>query len=185
MAKYKALKEFEVGPEESHTVYEQGVVFEDTNVHLDIPTLLADGSIELVEEAPMPPMIDYVVVKGPLAIPEGEVFQTGNVVTLVEGDTFAQDAIKLGLIMAKADHDALPKEVVTGTFSPNAGAPTIPPVAGSVEPRKRYRGVALMSDTMRTVGAQTFHHIRTEDGHEYDLTDAEYVEVQMSYPPQK
>lgn len=49
---YKALKNFEVGPEESHTLYEVGAIFEDTNVYLDIPTLIADGSIEAVQQVP-------------------------------------------------------------------------------------------------------------------------------------
>lgn len=65
-------------------------------------------------------------------------------------------------------------------------APTTPAVVGGVEPRPRYRGQVILVDGPRTLGSQTFHHIRTEDGHEYDLTDAEYAgEVHVSYPPVK
>lgn len=53
------------------------------------------------------------------------------------------------------------------------------------EPRLRYRGQLVLSESERTVGAQTFKHIRIADGSEYDMTDREYAtEVRMSYPPE-
>ncbi len=52
------------------------------------------------------------------------------------------------------------------------------------EPRKRFRGQIVVSESDRTVETQTFHHIRIADGSEYDLDDREYNgEVHISYPP--
>lgn len=54
------------------------------------------------------------------------------------------------------------------------------------EPRLRYRGQLVLSESERTVGKQTFRHIHIADGSEYDLTDLEYkTEVKMAYPPVK
>jgi hypothetical protein len=88
-----------------------------------------------------------------------------------------------------------PAENTTG--SSNAPAPEsakpevgaaediIPPVADG-EPRLRYRGQVVLSESERTVGRQTFKHIRIVDGSEYDLTNEEYAnEVKLSMPPAK
>lgn len=58
--------------------------------------------------------------------------------------------------------------------------------ASPTEPRLRYRGQLVLEETDRTVGAQTFKHIRLGDGSELDMTDREYnAEVHLSYPPTK
>ncbi len=180
MQKYKVIN--------GHTVITPDEVTHTTDEVLELDPesdltkgWLENGYIELVIDAPLPTMIDYVVVQGPFTNANGEVFQTGNAVQFPEGSELADMAIKEGLIMTKTDHDNLPKDQTTSSV----GAPTTPTVAGNTEPRLRYRGKIVLVDGSRTVGAQTFHHIRVEDGSEYDLTDLEYqTEVVMAYPSQ-
>lgn len=187
MNKYKVLQEFSTGPEEAKVIYEVGAIIELDPAKDDVVSLSEHGMIEAVvdevkdEEVKEPVLVDYVVVNGPFANQQAEVFQTGNAIQFPEGDEFAANAVQAGLIMTKAAHDALPpkEEKVE-----EAAAPTAPAVAGSTEPRKRYRGKIVLVESDRVVGAQTFKHIRTEEGHEYDLTAAEYqTEVIVSYPP--
>lgn len=160
------------------------VDLQDENVKTIVDALVAEGSLVEIVDAPPAVLVDYVVVQGPVSNPEGEVFQTGNALQLPEGDIFAEDMVKAGLIMTKEEHDKLPKEVPAAAAS-SVGAPTTPSVAGSTEPRPRYRGQVVISDGMRTVGVQTFHHIRLADGSELDLTAREYsTEVKVSYPPE-
>lgn len=100
----------------------------------------------------------------------------GIVVEVVEENPIAQTQVP-----GTPDATITPEpvvEVVTETVP----AEEIP--SASAEPQKRYRGQLVLSDTMRTVGEQTFHALRLEDGTEMDLTDAEYVEVHVSYPPE-
>lgn len=41
-------------------------------------------------------------------------------------------------------------------------------------PKKFYRGSLIVEESPRTVGAQTFQHIKIAEGHELDLTEDEY-----------
>lgn len=126
-------------------------------------------------------MIEYIVVKGPVAKvhrtsedadPVTEVYQTGNVITFAEGDPLAASFISEGMIHLKVD---APKE--------NTTAPAMPT---EEEPRKRYRGKLVLTDGFRMVGVQQFRHLRLEDGTTLDLTEDEYQgEVKLSFPPLK
>jgi len=44
----------------------------------------------------------------------------------------------------------------------------------AVVPQKFYRGSLIVSEEPRTVGAQTFQHVKTVEGHDFDLTEDEY-----------
>jgi len=180
MKKYKVLQDLEIKDEKDPLFgsHAPGSVIEMEDAQAAL--FIEHGIIELEPvEPPAPPvMVDYVVLKGPFANPEGEVFQTGNDIKLPENDKFASDAVTAGLIVLKSEYVAPPKPAVSAT-------PTTPAVAGATEPRLRYRGHVVISDGKRSVGRQTFHHIRTDEGHEYDLTPAEYAaEVKLAYPPQ-
>lgn len=122
--------------------------------------------------------ISYEVVQGPIATPEGVELQTGDILERVAGDDFAQGMLDAGIIKVFGSTDPAEQAVPE---------PLAAPVETNTnkEPRKRYRGHIVEVDGMRTVGEQTFHHIRCEDGAEYDLTDLEYHEVVVSYPPQQ
>lgn len=54
------------------------------------------------------------------------------------------------------------------------------------EPRLRYRGKVVVSESERTVGTQTFKHIRLDSGEELDILPSEYAGVvYVAYPPVK
>lgn len=145
-------------------------------------------SIQDPNAAPPPIMVDYIVmVEDGVYAKNGEVFQKGNLIQFADGD---QDAVALladKSIMLKSDFDALPKTapVTTPPVAPPGVAVASISKDPNAEPRKRYRGHVVISESQRTVGAQTFNHIGIADGTEYDLTDKEYAaEVHVSYPPQ-
>lgn len=48
------------------------------------------------------------------------------------------------------------------------------PSAEAATPKKYYRGSLIISEEPRTVGAQTFQHIKTVEAHDFDLTEDEY-----------
>lgn len=54
-------------------------------------------------------------------------------------------------------------------------------VPAPAESFKLYRGSRILSEEPRTVGAQTFQHIKTVEGNDFDLTEEEYSkEVTLS-----
>lgn len=155
---------------------------EDYTVTENDTALLAAGLkvgdvVPMPKKAPEPKMIKYTVVKGPIANAQAEVFQTGNDIEFEEGSELATTFLADGVI------------VPFGTAPANTAAVAPkPPVeagaTGDVEPRKRYRGQIVLAESDRTVGTQTFKHIRLADGSEQDLTEREYnAEVHISYPP--
>lgn len=171
-----------------------GAIVVDEKAHIAGEVVELDSNSDVTKEwlknefiklyvAPIPEvkkLIKYEVVNGPIADPEGETFQTGNIIMRDEGDAFAEGMLTAGIIK------------VYGTEAPAGGAAAAAPLQAPVEtdaggePRKRYRGHVVLIDDMRTVGTQTFHHIRCDDGAEYDLTALEYKsEVKMAYPPEK
>lgn len=79
-----------------------------------------------------------------------------EVVAVPEGATVVMEE-------AKAD-------VLDETPAETAAAPS----AENVAPNKYYRGSLIISEEPRTVGAQTFQHIKTGEGRDYDLTEDEY-----------
>lgn len=185
MQKYKVLKSFinpwgtavTPGTDSDAFVLFIDVEAADPKIGPAIATLIAEGAIELVPEAPAPAIIKYEVVKGPIAIPGADTYQTGNVMEFPEGDPLAASLLETGAI------------VVFGTIVPvkdvgNITAPVKPGTINDSEPRKRYRGQIITAESDRTVGEQTFKHIACADGTEYDLTNKEYKgEVHVSYPP--
>lgn len=70
-----------------------------------------------------------------------------------------------------APEPVAPTEVVEEEKIEEPVAPT--EVAESI-PVRLYRGSVILSEEPRTVGAQTFRHIKTAEGHDYDLTEEEY-----------
>ena len=116
-----------------------------------------------------------------------ETFQKGNVIQFEEGSEDAAALLADKSIILKSEFDALPKTapVTTPPVAPPGVAVASISKDPNAEPRKRYRGHVVLSESQRTVGAQTFNHIGIADGTEYDLTDKEYAaEVHVSYPPQ-
>lgn len=114
---YKALKDFEIGPEESHVKYEAGAIFEvSALLEPELEALLADGTIEVVAPA------------------------------------------------EEKKEDAPAEEAATAPAEK----------AAPVTPKKYYRNSLIVEEAPRTVGAQTFQHIKTVEGHEFDLTQEEY-----------
>lgn len=105
---------------------------------------------------------------------DGQVIAKGTVVELDPTDEFTLVSFDLGKIELAPEETKLEAEAEVA----------IAPGVGTAEPRLRYRGKLVVADGERTVGAQTFKHIRLEDGSEQDLTDQEYAtEVKLSYPP--
>lgn len=125
--------------------------------------------------------------------------ETGIAVQKLDGDKSLGDVIPMGEIVELDPENEQTKHFLEGGFvEPVVETPpvTAPAVASEsveptepteqVEPRKRYRGQVVIEESERTVGAQTFKHIRLEDGSELDFTTVEYDgEVHVSYPPQK
>lgn len=65
-------------------------------------------------------------------------------------------------------------------------SPVVEPEVISDEPRNRYNGQIVISDGFRHVNGNRFHHIKLEDGSEYDLGEIDYItKVKRSYPPIK
>lgn len=164
----------------------------DEKAHIAGEVVELDSSAELTKQwlgngfikpyvVPVPEVkkqIKYEVVNGPIAVPEGETFQTGNILNRDEGDTFAEGMLSAGMIKIFGTESAAGAVAATPLTAPTED--------NSTEPRKRYRGHVVLIDDMRTVGPQTFHHIRCDDGAEYDLTAVEYrTEVVRAYPPEK
>lgn len=106
--------------------------------------------------------------------------------TLLKGETVdadSDDSVVQGMVAAGAI-------VLVETVAPSAGLSPVPEssdtaaVAMSDEPRKRYRGVVVVAESVRTVEGRGFNHIKLADGVEMDLNQLEYeTEVKVSYPP--
>lgn len=156
-------------------VYEGGVSFEGDEEVVPV------GSI--VEKDPDSKQIKRLLKAG--VIQEVVEFQVGAACVTEDGKPGTLQPAGEGNPMVCVADDAENSDKPTT----NPEQPAVEPVAeapGEVEgePRKRYRGQILIVDGKRTVGEQTFHHIKLADGSELDLTDAEYrTEVHVSYPP--
>lgn len=170
MQKYKVLSPSFTTAE--GVQYEEGeVVVLDSSY--PIHDLIREGAIEVVPEVIT---ARYEVIKGPVANREGERFLTGNIVELPVEDDLTKVFLADGFIVPENTR------VVGGGVDEELKAPVEPGTDG--EPRKRYRGIVVLTESERTVGEQVFKHIHCADGVEYDLTDAEYVaEVHLSFPP--
>lgn len=110
----------------------------------------------------------------------------GAIEEVVE-ETDEEKAAKLAAAEAaqKEADDAAAAEIKAAEEAAAAAAEKVPGGAPE-EPRVRFHGQVVIADGERTVENQTFHHIKIEDGSEYDLTDAEYAtEVKVAYPPVK
>lgn len=72
-----------------------------------------------------------------------------------------------------------PQPLATDVSEPEVTMPTAVIAKVQESRRKRYHAKVILVESERTVGTQTFKHIRLEDGAEHDLTDEEYqLEVQ-------
>lgn len=80
--------------------------------------------------------------------------------------TNIDELIKDGIIEIVADEEEKKDDeaVDTGTVEKQE----------DIAPKKFYRGDLIIDEQPRTVGAQTFQHIKTSQGHEFDLTEEEY-----------
>lgn len=74
----------------------------------------------------------------------------------------------------KAEAEVVDEVPVEAAAEETVAAPAVEEVAPAA-PKKFYRGDLIIDEQPRTVGAQTFQHIKTGQGHEFDLTEAEYV----------
>lgn len=162
MQQYKALKDFEVGPEESHTSYEAGAIFDDSNVNLDIPTLISDGTIEAVEEtsAPKTELVDHEISQEDLdANPE-----------LVADGVKVGDVIELPMLVdeediakAKAEHEA-------------PAAPVVEEVPAETTPDVTlvYKGKKVISTGTETINGVQYQRLALEDGTVVNVAEDEY-----------
>lgn len=138
--------------------------------------LQAEGIIVLIIDESV--TAKYEVVKGPIANRKGERFLVGNVIELPVDDELTKAFLEKGMIV--------PEGTVVPVEEEKKAEPVEESTITDKEPRPRYRGQIVISESERTVGEQTFKHIRCADGAEYDLTDLEYkTEVHVSYPPIK
>lgn len=117
---------------------------------------LADGT--LVENVSLSgETVSYVVTQEWLDLNPGTDFKIGDEIEI-----------------PKEVADQLPKVegAPTGAVADEIPADEVPQPA--TEKPLIYGGKVVIADGHRTVGETEFHHIRTEDGAEFDLTDADY-----------
>lgn len=110
-----------------------------------------------------PVMVDYVVLKGPVDSEGGEVFQTGNAIQFANGSKIANELVIEGSIVLKS--------LYTPPALNTPGTPTV----AETQIKKQYRNSDILNEYPRTVNGHTHHHIRTVEGHEFDLTNDEYA----------
>lgn len=120
---------------------------------------------------------------------DGGVYAVGTIIELDATSEAVIEAVKAGVLSFWEDEIVESGNMPAEVAPVKEEAPVAPVEPGSIadtEPRARYRGMVVMSESERTVGEQTFKHIVCDNGTEYDLTDAEYTtEVKVSYPPTK
>lgn len=157
MQKYKALKAFSLGPDEAKVNYEVDAIFEMEEDGEVTKELLADGSIEL---APATEDVDHEITQADLdANPE-----------LVTEGVKVGDVIKIPLLVDEADKQKAKEEYEASEKTVAASKEEAPAKVA----RKFYRNSLIVEEAPRRVGMQTFQHIKTVEGHAFDLTEDEY-----------
>lgn len=160
MQQYKALKDFEVGPEESHTNYETGAIFDDSNINLDIPALLADGSIEAIE------LVDHVITQEDLDL---------NPSLVTEGVKVG-DVIGLPPLSDEPLTDEQKSEIEKehpGSF-PEVVEPTIVASETTPDATLLYKGKKVISTTVSAINGIEYQQLILEDSSIVNLTQADY-----------
>lgn len=167
----------------------------------DIANLLAEGVLEVIE-ADSEPIVDYivtaddgapfadgVVVKGVMfgataSNPEIVQFLAEGKIAVatdadkadkqseLEKDIADQQAKEEADAAAKVEADAAAKVEADAAAAGAEGGI----IANDAAAEKRFNGQVVIVDGSRTIEDKEYHHIRIEDGTEYDLTDAEYAE---------
>lgn len=157
-----------------NTIYEIGTIVELDPASPETHALVANGAIVVSVEEPTIVTARYTVVRGPIENRQGEKFLTANIIELPVDDDLTRAFLEGQMIVPE------------GTAIPTPVAPVEPGTPGDTEPRLRYRGQVVIDESIRTVGVQSFRHIRCADGVEYDLTDQEYrTHVYKSYPSEQ
>lgn len=127
-------------------------------------------------------MQKYQVMKGSAMDAEGKSYEVGEEVILDAALESTQILVADG-ILATIQPAPTP-EIVLEEKKEEVTAPIEPGTPSDAEPRLRYKGQVILTESERIVGERTFKHILCVNGTEFDLLDEEYrTEVKMSYPP--
>lgn len=168
------------GPD--NTIYPEGEVVEMDPLAEQTIALVANGAIEISPEEPTIVTARYAVIRGPIENRQGEKFLTGNMIELPVDDDLTRAFLEGQMIVP----EGTPEGEVVDSMAAAPVAPVEPGTPGDTEPRLRYRGQVVIDESIRTVGVQSFRHIRCADGVSYDLTEQEYrTQVYKSYPSEQ